>query len=184
MTTEEAKVRLELPDIARKLKSLTLPDVDAVVGIATGGVAFASIVAFWLEKPLHVIHLNYRDEDNQPRHTKPKLLKPFDISLTTFGKEIYPLQNSYKHSEVNITRGYNPLEPQLTESFDENPNPTDNSVAHLLLVDDVSVTGATLETAKSLLPNFQMTSLVIKGKADFALYPDVRACILLPWRDS
>jgi uncharacterized protein len=145
MSISETKVRLELPDIAHKLKSLTLPDVDAVVGIATGGVAFASIVAFWLEKPLCIIHLNYRDENNQPRHEKPTLLTPFDINATTFN--------------------------------------TENSRGHILLVDDVSVTGATLETAKKLSPDFQITSLVIKGKADFVLYPDVRACILLPWRD-
>ena len=144
MTIVTDKVKLGLPDIAQRLKQLTLPDVDAVVGIATGGVAFASIVAFWLEKPLHIIHLNYRDEDNLPRHAKPELLKPFAI---------------------------------------DSVKPTDNSVAHLLLVDDVSVTSATLETAKNLLLDFQTTTLVIKGKADFILYPNVRACILLPWRD-
>lgn len=154
MTIATDKLRLELPDIAQKLKSLTLPEVDALVGIATGGVAFATMVAFWLEKPLHVIHLNYRDEANQPRYAKPKLLKPFDVNSTTFSKGIHPL----------VT-------------------PTDNFAKHILLVDDVSVTGATLETAKNFLPNFQVTTLVIKGKADFVLYPDVRACILLPWRD-
>ncbi len=150
--TSETKVRLELPDIARKLKSLMLPDVDAVVGIATGGVAFATMVAFWLEKPLHVIYLNYRDEANKPRHETPTLLKPFEIDSTTFNKGMNP-----------IAKG----EPR-----------------RILLVDDVSVSGATLEIAKQLLPNFQVSTLVIKGKADFVLYPDVRACILLPWRDS
>jgi uncharacterized protein len=156
MSTIETKVRLELPDIAQKLKSLTLPDVDAVVGIATGGVAFASIVAFWLEKPLHVIHLNYRDESNKPRYQQPKLLKPFDVNPTTFNKGLQPLADG---------------------------EPMENSSKHILIVDDVSVSGATLETAKNLLPDFQFTTLVIKGKADFVLYPDVRACILLPWRD-
>jgi hypoxanthine phosphoribosyltransferase len=172
--TSETKVKLELPDIARKLKGLTLPDVDAVIGIATGGVAFATMVAFWLEKPLHIIHLNYRDENNHPRHAKPKLLKPFDINPTTFNKGIYPLANS----ELSIIRGCNPLEPQRAETFE-----TNDSAAHLLLVDDVSVTGSTLETAKKFLPDYITTTLVIKGKADFVLYPDVRACILLPWRD-
>jgi uncharacterized protein len=157
MPTVENKIKLELPDIAQKLKSLTLPDVDAVVGIATGGVAFASIVAFWLEKPLHVIHLNYRDETNKPRHAQPKLLKPFELNSNTFNKGINPLANG---------------------------EPTEDSSKHILLVDDVSVSGATLETAKNLLPNFQTTTLVIKGKADFVLYPDVHACILLPWRDA
>jgi uncharacterized protein len=155
--TTLAKVILELPDISQKLKALTLPSVDAVVGIATGGIAFASIVAFWLEKPLHVIHLNYRDENNKPRHANPTLLKPFVIDFSSFNKGMYPLANG---------------------------EGTEPPSKHILLVDDVSVSGATLETAKYLLSDFQTTTLVIKGKADFVLYPDVQACILLPWRDS
>lgn len=163
--TAETKVRLELPDIAHKLKSLTLPKVDAVVGIATGGVAFATMVAFWLEKPLHIIYLNYRDEANKPRHEKPKLLKPFEIDSNTFNKGL----------PLDAAQGKHPL---------ANSELAEDSSKHILLVDDVSVSGATLETAKQLLPNFQITTLVIKGKADFVLYPDVRACILLPWRDA
>jgi hypoxanthine phosphoribosyltransferase len=157
MPTVETNTRLELPDIARRLKALSLPDVDAVVGIATGGVAFASIVAFWLEKPLHIIHLNYRDENNKPRHQNPTLLKPFDVDTTLFNKGL-------KHLASSET--------------------TENSRPRLLLVDDVSVTGATLETAKKLLTNFQVTTLVLKGKANVVLYPEVKTCILLPWRDA
>jgi uncharacterized protein len=174
--TPETKVRLELPDIAQKLKQLTLPDVDAVIGIATGGVAFATMVAFWLEKPLHLIHLNYRDENNKPRHAKPKLLEPFDINSTTFNKG-FEVENPTNSFATKMTADFQPRIYPLVK-------PTDDSAKHILLVDDVSVSGATLETAKSLLPNCQITSLVIKGKADFVLYPDVHACILLPWRDS
>ncbi len=154
----ETKVNLELPDIARKLKRLSLPDVDAVIGIAAGGVAFATMVAFWLEKPLHIVYLNYRDEKNRPRHAEPKLLKPFKVNFTTLNEGLKPLAKSEPTAKPTVT-------------------------AHLLLVDDVSVTGATLETAKTLLPDVQLTTLVIKGKADVVLYPDVRTCILLPWRD-
>ena len=154
MTVIIDKVTLELPDIARRLKNTALPEVEAIVGIATGGVAFASMVAFWLEKPLHIIHLNYRDENNQTRYAKPKLLKPFADDFIMFSKGLQPLAE-----------------------------PTDDLAKHILLVDDVSVTGATLEIAKNLLPNFQVTTLVIKGKADLVLYPNLHPCILLPWRD-
>lgn len=160
--TTETKVKLELPDIARRLKRMTLPNVDAVIGIATGGVAFATMVAFWLEKPLHIIHLNYRDDMNRPRYEKPTLLKPFALDSTTFNKGILS-----KSEREPLAKG---------ES-------TEHSGHHLLLVDDVSVTGATLETAKNLLADFHITTLVIKGKADVVLYTDVRSCILLPWRD-
>jgi uncharacterized protein len=147
---QETKVKLELPDMARRLKNTVFPEIDVVVGIATGGVAFAAMVAFWLEKPLHIIYLNYRDDHNKPRHEKPKLLKSFDANFTA-------------------------TKPLATAA--------NGSAKRILLVDDVSVTGATLETAKALLPACHLTSLVIKGKADIVLYPEVRSCILLPWRD-
>jgi uncharacterized protein len=175
MSIVETKVKLELPDIAHRLKGLTLPDVDDVIGIATGGVAFATMVAFWLEKPLHIIHLNYRDESNKPRHQQPELLKPFVFDFTTFNKG-FQVENPVNRFAKEVLADFQPgIQPLVT--------PSDNVAKHILLVDDVSVTGATLETAEKLLPNFQVTTLVIKGKADFVLYPDVRACILLPWRD-
>jgi uncharacterized protein len=152
MSVLTSSVKLELPDIARKLKQLNLPKVDAVIGIATGGVAFATMVAFWLEKPLHIIHLNYRDDTNQPRYVKPTLLKAFTVDAITFTPDAITF--------------------------------TPDTAPHILLVDDVSVSGATLEAAKHLLPNVGVTTLVIKGKADFVLYPEVGSCILLPWRDT
>jgi hypoxanthine phosphoribosyltransferase len=135
LTTD--KLKLELPDIARRLKNTVFPDVDAVVGIATGGVAFASMVAFWLELPLYIMNVNYRNDSNRPQRAKPESLAPFILE-----------------------------QPQ-----------------RLLLVDDVSVTGQTLEFAKSLLSTHTITTFVLKGKADSVLYPEVRSCILLPWRD-
>jgi hypoxanthine phosphoribosyltransferase len=161
LTTD--KLKLELPDIARRLKNAVLPNVDAVVGVATGGVAFASMVAFWLEKPLHIIHLNYRDENNKPRHQQPTLLKPFASNSIIFNKGL----------PFDVAQG----EPLANSKL------TDTSANHILLVDDVSVTGATLETARKLLPDYTVTTFVLKGKADLVLYPEVRSCILLPWRD-
>jgi len=68
------KVALELPTIARRLKELTLPEVDAVVGIASGGVVPAAIIAYELELPLKLIAVNYRDDANRPRFAAPQLL--------------------------------------------------------------------------------------------------------------
>jgi uncharacterized protein len=48
--------------------------IEGVIGIATGGVVPAALVAQQLGVELRVIALNYRDEANEPRFAEPKLL--------------------------------------------------------------------------------------------------------------
>ena len=142
VTTEsvkrEGKVKLELPDISRRLKTALLDlSFDVVIGIATGGTVLAALAAYELELPLKLMHLNYRAEDNTPRYEAPKLQAAFTLT----GRH------------------------------------------RILIVDDVSVTGATFRAAKTLLKNHEVTTLALKGQADTVLYPEVTRCILLPWRD-
>jgi xanthine phosphoribosyltransferase len=62
-------------DIADRLARWRFPErFDGVVGIATGGVVPAALVAQRLGLELKVIALNYRDEANEPRFAEPKLL--------------------------------------------------------------------------------------------------------------
>ncbi len=68
------KVALNFVEIAQRLKRVALPDVDLVVGIATGGVVPASLAAYELERPLILLHINYRAEDNAPQRDAPLLL--------------------------------------------------------------------------------------------------------------
>lgn len=132
----DEKVTLSLPEITQRLKSLHLPDVDSVVGIATGGTVPASLVAFHLEKPLFLIHLHYRDRANKPEHDQPRVLTQ-------------------------------PIPQGLGQ--------------HILLVDDVSVSGSTLQTAAAELTGCQITTLVMKGRADYVLFPEIAACVNWPW---
>jgi xanthine phosphoribosyltransferase len=53
----------------------TFPErIDGVIGIASGGVVPAALVAQRLGIEMKVIALNYRDEANAPRYEEPKLL--------------------------------------------------------------------------------------------------------------
>jgi len=133
----ETKVSLNFVTIAGRLKQTPLPQVDWVVGIATGGVVPASLVAYQLERPLSLLTINYRAPDNTPRHREPVLLHSAEI----------------------------------------NPD-----ARHILLVDDVSVTGQTLDLARRLLKDRQVTTLVLKGQADVVLFPEIAACINWPWK--
>ena len=58
-------------------------------------------------------------------------------------------------------------------------NITDKKV---LLVDDVSVSGKTLETAIKLLQGNSITTLTLKGKADYVLFPEISECVNWPWK--
>ena len=68
------KVVLPFTEISQRLKNLTLPEVDWIVGIATGGIVPSSLVAHQLGKPLTLLHIKYRAEDNSSRYEQPLLL--------------------------------------------------------------------------------------------------------------
>ncbi|MEO6245249.1 MAG: phosphoribosyltransferase [Opitutaceae bacterium] len=66
---------LAFTDISQRLRAWTFPTgIEGVVGIASGGVVPAALVAQHLGVELKVIALNYRDEANEPRFAEPKLL--------------------------------------------------------------------------------------------------------------
>lgn len=80
------KVALDFVEIGARLKRCALPEVDRVVGIGSGGVVPAALLAYKLERPLTILSINYRDRDNQPRYETPKLLTP--IRLPTEDKKL------------------------------------------------------------------------------------------------
>ena len=132
-------VTLDFLEIVGRLKAMAFPPVDRVVGVATGGIVPASLVAYQLERPLSLIHINYRAPDNTPRHPAPQLLAS-------------PALDS-------------PGEPE-----------------RILLVDDVSVTGQTLALARRQFPHSQVITFVLKGQADYVLFPEIDSCVHWPWK--
>jgi hypoxanthine phosphoribosyltransferase len=51
----------------------------------------------------------------------------------------------------------------------------------ILLVDDVSVSGNTLQCAIEHLKNYTVYTFVLKGRADFVLFPEINTCVNWPW---
>ena len=68
-------VDLSFIEISQRLRTIELPEIDGVVGIANGGTVPASLVAYQLDRPLSMIRLNYRDEHNEPLYDSPQVLE-------------------------------------------------------------------------------------------------------------
>jgi hypoxanthine phosphoribosyltransferase len=132
-----AKVKLDFSTLSARIHDMDFPEVDVVIGIGTGGIVPASLIAFHLRKDLEIIQFNYRDENNSPRYSTPRLLS--DLHRDYSGKRI-------------------------------------------LLVDDVSVSGKTLEEAQGLFSESVVTTCVMKGKADFNAFPEIESCVIWPWK--
>ncbi len=130
-------VTLSFKQITKRLKTIKFPEFDIVIGIGSGGVPAATMVAYHLNTELEVITLNYRDEQNNPRYESPKVLQKPDWDLE--GKRI-------------------------------------------LVVDDVSVSGKTMDAALKQLPGLNVKTCAMKGKADFVLFPEIKDCVKWPWK--
>ena len=130
-------VPLSFKEITERLKTINFPPVDVVIGIGTGGVPAAAMVAYHLDAELLVMTMNYRDEKNTPLYEKPQLLSIPSWQLD--GKQI-------------------------------------------LLVDDVSVSGKTMDAALEILSGYSVKTCAMKGKADYVLFPEIKDCVKWPWK--
>ena len=68
-------------------------------------------------------------------------------------------------------------EPQIVEAAQIPVSPG----GHLLVVDDVSVSGATLQRARDHLAGYRISTLVLKGSADLVAFPEIEGCVTWPW---
>jgi hypoxanthine phosphoribosyltransferase len=131
-------VPVSFTEISNRLRSMALPETDLVIGIGSGGIVPASLVAFHLGCELRIITLNYRDEHNTPRYENPVILNM-------------------------------PEMPSLQGQ-------------RILLVDDVSVSGKTLNEALLHFRGLNIKTLTMKGKADLVLFPEIKDCVQWPWK--
>ena len=75
-------VPLSFRQITERLNQMQLPETDVVIGIGSGGIPPATMVAYHLNAELQVMVLNYRDEQNNPRYDEPQVLeKPPDREM-------------------------------------------------------------------------------------------------------
>ena len=56
-------------------------DFDMIVAIANGGIVPAGIINQRLQKEIHLLKINLRDEYQHPKYDQPKLLAPIDFDF-------------------------------------------------------------------------------------------------------
>ena len=101
---------------------------------------------------------------------------PATLAAYQLGCELQIVRVNYRDDENQPVR----FQPEFLEDFYINLK----KGKRILLVDDVSVTGKTLELVKEKLPDYQVKTFVMKGKADHVLFPDIKTCVHWPWKET
>jgi hypothetical protein len=71
--------------------------------------------------------------------------------------------------------------PQHSEPLLLNSISLPANVNNILIVDDVAVSGKTLNAAKKLFKDKKITTMVFVGQADYVLFPQITTCVDWPW---
>jgi len=73
--------KLTLNQIIKKIKKIKFPKFDLIIAIGKDGIMPASLLKHYLNLPIQVIWLNYRNKNNKPIRKEPILKKPLDKKL-------------------------------------------------------------------------------------------------------
>lgn len=71
-----------IDEVMERFRGITFQDeFDIIVAIANGGIVPASIINQRLQKEIHLLKINLRDEYQHPKYDQPKLLAPIDFEF-------------------------------------------------------------------------------------------------------
>ncbi|MBF0479639.1 MAG: phosphoribosyltransferase [Candidatus Omnitrophica bacterium] len=92
----------------------------------------------------------------------------------------YHLDKEIAYFHVNYRDDNN--QPQHKKPVFLESQPIHQGVKNILLIDDVSVTGKTLDAVKKKLSAYHVQTFVLVGLADFVLFPEIKECVDWPWK--
>ena len=82
-------------EVMERFRSITFQDeFDIIVAIANGGIVPAAIINQRLQKEIHLLKINLRDEYQHPKYDQPQLLAPIDFEFK--GKRILLVDDRIK----------------------------------------------------------------------------------------
>lgn len=69
-------------EVMERFRTITFQDeFDLIVAIANGGIVPAGIINQRLQKEVHLLKINLRDEYQHPKYDQPRLLAPIDFDF-------------------------------------------------------------------------------------------------------
>lgn len=69
-------------EVMERFRTIAFYDeFDLIVAIANGGIVPAAIINQRLQKEIHLLKINLRDEYQHPKYDQPKLLSPIDFDF-------------------------------------------------------------------------------------------------------
>ena len=89
-------------------------DFDMIVAIANGGIVPAGIINQRLQKEVHLLRINLRDEYQHPKYDAPQLLAPVDFNFK--GKSILLVDDRIKTGAI-IRKSKFPQNPKRSVRF-------------------------------------------------------------------
>lgn len=91
-------------EVMERFCTITFEDeFDMIVAIANGGIVPAAIINQRLQKEIHLLKINLRDENQHPKYDVPKLVAPIDFDFK--GKRILLVDDRIKTgSTIKLAR--------------------------------------------------------------------------------
>ena len=117
------------------------------------------------------------------------VLPPFDLVVGVGRGGVVPASLLAFHHNTDLAVVHfnyrdDDNQPRYEAPVLQAPPALPDDIRTMLLVDDVSVTGKTLNAARQLFDGYDVTTLVLKGRADYVLFPDIRSCVNWPWKQT
>ena len=113
--------------ILKKIKKIQFPKFDYIVAIGKDGILPASLLQHFLDVPLYIVWLNYRNEQNEPIRNNPKLMKPINKELKNLRNKKILLVDSVSRTGKTLAEAKKLLNGNKIKTFVIN-GPADYSV--------------------------------------------------------
>lgn len=108
-------------EVMERFRSITFHDeFDIIVAIANGGIVPAAIINQRLQKEIHLLKINLRDEYQKPKYDTPQLMAPVDFDYK--GKNILLVDDRIKTGSTIIFARELLKEANLIKTFAVNGN--------------------------------------------------------------
>lgn len=108
-------------EVMERFRSITFNDeFDIIVAIANGGIVPAAIINQRLQKEIHLLKINLRDEFQKPKYEHPQLMAPVDFEFK--GKNILLVDDRIKTGSTIVFAREILKEANLIKTFAVNGN--------------------------------------------------------------